>query len=132
MYNLSYYEKSYQTQVLYFNFRERLHPWAFHAPSLVHYHVVKGRYNYTKFHRNQEIPTLYYGTKNVRLNKYAFGVRLKRLPRKENTDYILSYYPEFIIMQDRTEMVDDSIYVESFITYQLNYEQIKKSYFPLF
>ncbi|VDI15691.1 transforming growth factor-beta-induced protein [Mytilus galloprovincialis] len=54
--------------------RERLHPWTFNAPSLVHYHVVKGRHSYSKFRKNQEIPTLYYGAKDVRINKYAYGV----------------------------------------------------------
>ncbi|XP_071127274.1 transforming growth factor-beta-induced protein ig-h3-like isoform X2 [Mytilus edulis] len=54
--------------------RERLHPWTFNAPSLVHYHVVKGRHSYSKFKKNQEIPTLYYGAKDVRINKYAYGV----------------------------------------------------------
>lgn len=54
--------------------RERLHPWTYHAPSFVHYHVVQGRYNFSKFERHQEIPTMYYGTKSLRINRYSYGV----------------------------------------------------------
>lgn len=61
-------------QSISYNDRERLHPWTFHAPSLVHYHIVKGRYNYTKFQKHQDIPTLYYGTRSLRVNRYSYGV----------------------------------------------------------
>lgn len=61
-------------QSISYDDRERLHPWTFHAPSLVHYHIVKGRYNYTKFQRHQDIPTMYYGTRSLRINRYSYGV----------------------------------------------------------
>ncbi|XP_060083837.1 periostin-like [Ylistrum balloti] len=54
--------------------RQRLHPWTYHAPSLLHYHVVTGRYNYTTFKKQEEVPTLYYAEKKLRINKYPSGV----------------------------------------------------------
>ncbi|KAL5012780.1 hypothetical protein ScPMuIL_011331 [Solemya velum] len=54
--------------------RQRLYPWTYNAPSIMHYHVVSGRQNYTDFRRHKEVPTLYYGEKKIRINKYSFGV----------------------------------------------------------
>ncbi|XP_033743739.1 periostin-like isoform X2 [Pecten maximus] len=61
-------------QNLTYDDRQRLHPWTYHAPSLLHYHVVTGRYNYTTFKKQEEVPTLYYGEKKLRINKYPSGV----------------------------------------------------------
>ncbi|KAK3083227.1 hypothetical protein FSP39_017310 [Pinctada imbricata] len=53
--------------------RQRLHPWTYNAPSLLHYHVTRGRHNYSDF-KDSQIETLYYGQKYLRINKYRHGI----------------------------------------------------------